>query len=127
MGKTLVMHVDDAPWVYGAAPKPGEQVRYAEQLFGDLESGPWVHIISMMQPGYTAAVHCHSQDEVIYVLEGEMILSGRAYPTGTVRFIEKETDYGFTVGPHGLRFLEMRPGRAQYKRQGGEWGVFVDH
>jgi hypothetical protein len=127
MGKTLVMHMDEAPWIYGAAPAPGEQVRYAEQLFGDLENGPWVHIITMMEPGYAADVHCHSQDEVIYIMEGEMILNGQSHRPGTVIFMEKETDYGFTVGPEGVRFMEMRPGRAQYRRQGGEWGVFVDH
>ena len=127
MGKTLVMHVDEAPWAYGAAPKAGERVRYAEQLFDDLESGPWVHIITMMEPGYAADVHCHSEDEVIYIVEGEMIMDGRSHGPGTVIFMQRATDYGFTVGPQGVRFLEMRPGRARYRRQGGEWGVFVDH
>ena len=126
MVKSLVMHIDQAPWIYGAAPKPDETVRYAEQLCGDLETGPWVHIITMMEPEYEAAIHCHSEDEIIYIIDGAMIIGGRMRNAGTVIFMEKETDYNFTVGAKGVRFLEMRPGRAQYKRRGGEWGVFVD-
>ena len=83
----------------------------AEQLFGDIETGPWVHIITMMEPGYTADVHCHSEDEVIYIVQGTMIMGSKRCGPGTLVFMEKGTVYGFTAGDEGVRFLNFRPGK----------------
>lgn len=119
MGKAIITHVDDAPYLHGPRRKPGEPMPRASQLIGDLEKGPWIHINSV-GPGGGAKPHSHSQDEVMYVLEGELQMGARRCGPGTVIYIEKDTQYGFTAGPEGVRFLNVRPGLATYIPVGGQ-------
>ena len=117
MGRSLIMHIDEAPWVHGG---PSQTGTFGEQLIGDLEKGPWVLVLSI-EPGHTSAPHSHDRDETIYILEGEMTFGDRLCGPGTVIHLEKETEYGFTSGPLGVRFLNVRHGAASYKARGGEW------
>jgi quercetin dioxygenase-like cupin family protein len=52
--------------------------------------------------------HAHLEDEIIYVLEGEMRLGARTLGPGSSVYIEGDTLYGFRAGPAGLRFLNFR-------------------
>ena len=117
MGRSLIMHIDEAPWVHGG---PGKQGTFGEQLIGDLEKGPWVLVITI-EPNHTAAPHSHDRDETIYVLDGEMKLGDQFCGPGTIIHLEKETEYTFTSGSHGVRFLNVRHGPASYKARDGEW------
>ena len=54
--------------------------------------------------------HSHTVDEVIYIVEGSLTLGDRTCGPGTVLAIEKDTEYSFTVGQEGVRFLNIRPG-----------------
>ena len=118
MGKSLIMHIDEAPWVHGGPGKP--DATFGEQLVGDLADGPWVFILSS-KAGNTDWHHMHSQDETFYVVEGEMEFGGKSHGPGTVMFIPKETEYSFTAGSQGVRFLNVRHGPAAYKARDGEW------
>ena len=51
MGRSLIMHIDEAPWVHGG---PSQTGTFGEQLIGDLEKGPWVLVLSI-EPGHTSA------------------------------------------------------------------------
>ena len=44
MGRAIIMHIDEAPWVRGGAKGSGEFPDGGGQLVGDLERGPWVHV-----------------------------------------------------------------------------------
>ena len=67
-----------------------------------------------------AAPVFHDQDEVIYILEGGFSMGRRRCGPGTVVFIEADTQYGFEVWDEGVRFLNIRPGLAQYEEAGRE-------
>jgi len=111
MGKAIIMHIDDAPWIKRRPSPPGDQRERGDQLIGDLDKGPWIHIVSI-EPGMVATPHRHDQDEVIYIVEGGIILGDRTCGPGTVIFMERDTEYGFTVADSGVRFLNIRPGLA---------------
>ncbi len=66
------------------------------------------------EPGDSASekgVHSHSENEVIFVVEGEMALGGRLCGPGTALAIAAETLYSFGVGPQGLKFVNFRAAR----------------
>jgi len=119
MGRAIIMHVDDAPWIRGGSPDSGEYPEGGGQLVGDLEKGPWVHV-NWLPGGLVAPLHQHDQDEVIYILEGGFSMGKRRCGPGTVVYLEAETQYGFEVWEEGVRFLNIRPGRANYAEAGGE-------
>ena len=109
MEKAIIMHIDEAPWVWGQ-PRPADgALETGSQFIGDLEKGPWIYINSL---GANSAVdtHSHTEDEVIYIVEGSLTIGDRTCGPGTVMAIEKDTEYEFTVGPEGVRFLNIRPG-----------------
>jgi hypothetical protein len=54
------------------------------------------------------AVHSHSEDEVIFVTEGQIRLGARLYGPGTAIAIAADTQYGFSSGPAGLCFINFR-------------------
>jgi len=119
VGRTIVQHVDEAPWVRGGPRAEGVE-KHPEgggQLVGDLERGPWVHV-NWLPGGLVAPPHQHDKDEVIFILEGGLTLGGRRCGPGTVVYLERETPYGFTVWDEGVRFLNVRPGRAAIEMHG---------
>ena len=54
------------------------------------------------------------------ILEGGFKMGAKECGPGTVLFIEKDTQYGFTASDEGVRFLNIRPGLATFKRVGEE-------
>ena len=61
------------------------------------------------EPEAVVQVHAHDEDEIIYILGGEMHIGGRWLGAGTSVSIAGGTFYGFTAGPEGLQFLNFRP------------------
>lgn len=119
MGRAIVMHIDDAPWVRGGPREEGAE-RHPDgggQLVGDLERGPWVHV-NWLPGGLVAPPHHHDHDEVMFVLEGGFSMGGRRCGPGTVVYLEQNTQYGFTVWDEGVRFLNIRPGKATIHMHG---------
>jgi uncharacterized cupin superfamily protein len=117
MGRALIAHIDDAPWIRGGPPEAGQHPEGGGQLVGDLEKGPWIHV-NWLPGGLVAPPHSHDHDEVMYILEGGFSMGARRCGSGTVVFIEAGTQYGFRVWDTGVRFLNIRPGRATYAEVG---------
>jgi hypothetical protein len=62
-------------------------------------------------------VHSHSEDEIIFVIAGEIRLGNKLYGPGTAVAIAADTLYSFTTGPAGLSFINFRaatPGDIQF-------------
>ena len=53
-------------------------------------------------------VHSHTEDEIIFVIGGEIHLGSKLYGPGTALAIAADTLYGFTAGPLGLSFVNFR-------------------
>jgi len=113
MSGPLIMHIDDAPWVRGGPRGQGDHPDGGGQLIGDLEQGPWVHV-NWLPPNLVAPPHHHDHAETMYILEGGFEFDGQSYGPGTVIHLEAGTEYGFTVSPSGVRFLNIRTGKARY-------------
>lgn len=60
-------------------------------------------------PDSEISIHSHDEDEIIYVLEGEMRINNRAIGPGACLTIPGKTFYGFRAGPLGLKILNFRP------------------
>lgn len=56
-------------------------------------------------------VHCHSEDEVIFITAGAMRLGNRPAGPGTALCIAADTMYSFLPGPEGLSFINFRAAR----------------
>ena len=55
-------------------------------------------------------VHCHSEDEIIFVTDGQIRLGQKLCGPGTALAIAADTMYSFTPGPEGLSFINFRAG-----------------
>lgn len=55
-----------------------------------------------------AGIHAHTEDEVIFVVSGELRLGSRRCGPGTAISIAATTMYGFTPGADGLSFVNFR-------------------
>jgi hypothetical protein len=53
-------------------------------------------------------LHYHSTDEIIYVLDGEMLLGARGLTAGTAVAVDAGARYRMGVGEHGVAFLNFR-------------------
>jgi quercetin dioxygenase-like cupin family protein len=62
-------------------------------------------------PGMVVESHAHDEDEIVYVLEGEMVLGARVLKAGSSAMIPGKTLYGFSAGADGLVFLNFRARR----------------
>jgi hypothetical protein len=61
------------------------------------------------EPNAEVQVHAHDEDEIIFIVGGEMHLGTRVLGPGTSVAISGKTFYGFKAGPKGLQFLNFRP------------------
>jgi hypothetical protein len=79
----------------------------------------WLHENDFYVGGNPVAVHSHSEDEIIFVREGELRVGNRGYGPGTALAIAANTKYGFHVGPAGLSFVNFRASAPTYKSADG--------
>lgn len=69
----------------------------------------WLHENDFhCQDGTVVPPHSHSEDEIIFVIAGEIRLGLRAYGRGTALAIAADTIYGFEAAPQGLSFINFR-------------------
>ena len=111
-----IMHIDEAPWVREVEPQEGPR-KLGAQLVGDLEADLRAMIIALA-PSRTGNLHSHSQDEIIYILEGAVTIGKRQLGPGHVMFIKGGTQYKFDTGTDGVRFMNVRPGPSNYHMVG---------
>ena len=60
-------------------------------------------------PGTKVDIHAHDEEEIMYVVSGEMIVGQRVLKPGSSIYISGSTLYGFRAGDEGLRVLNFRP------------------
>jgi quercetin dioxygenase-like cupin family protein len=60
-------------------------------------------------PDSEVKIHAHEEDEIIFVLTGQMQVGSRVLGPGASVFIKGNTLYGFKVGHQGMTFLNFRP------------------
>jgi quercetin dioxygenase-like cupin family protein len=59
-------------------------------------------------PGAEAVMHKHDDDEIIYVVRGEMRFGNKVLSAGSSVYIPGNTYYSFTAGAGGLRIVNFR-------------------
>jgi len=79
----------------------------------------WLHENDFYVGGNPVAVHSHSEDEIIFVRDGELRVGNRGYGPGTAVAIAAHTKYGFQVGRTGLSFVNFRASAPTYKSSDG--------
>lgn len=61
-----------------------------------------------MHPHEEVELHCHDEDEIMYILSGEMRIGSRTVGPGATIYIAGGVFYGFTAGAEGVHFLNFR-------------------
>jgi hypothetical protein len=79
----------------------------------------WLHENDFYVGGNPVATHSHTEDEIIFVRDGELRVGHRAYGPGAALAIAANTKYGFHVGPAGLSFVNFRASAPTYKSADG--------
>jgi len=70
-----------------------------------------VVVYTRYDPGLVIEKHSHLANEVIFVIEGELIIDGRVCPAGTSLVLDKGTPFGPVVaGPQGTVLFECFDG-----------------
>lgn len=109
MAKIQTYEKDSTPWLV-AKPDPGSDQSSAAsrerhpggddepQLF-DVKLGPNGH----------SQVHTHEEDEIIYIVAGQMQFGQHTLNPGDSIYIPGMVLYSFKAGPEGLQFINFRP------------------
>lgn len=118
MVDSIISSVQEAPWLYKLDTPPGQPREWGQRFLGDKDAGPWVYLNSL-EPDRVVPPHVYSMDEVMYVIEGQMTVGERVCGPGTILYNKAFHEYGFTVGPEGVLFLNVRNGLANYAEADG--------
>lgn len=94
---------ENTPWL--DVPEHHSGIRMHEM--GDVQSLQMYEV--KMAAGAVTENHAHEQDEIIYVVSGEMQMGKRVLRAGDSVFIAGGSVYGFTVGAEGLHLINFRP------------------
>lgn len=117
MSRIRIHHVNDAKWervqdvsVPEGTRRPADEEMDASVCFHEpgTDTSPQLFEVNYL-PGSTIQLHAHEEDEIIYILEGQMQLGNRILDPGSAVFVKGLTLYKFLVGPEGLRILNFRP------------------
>ena len=73
----------------------------------------WIHRNDFVA-GFPADQHAHTEDEIIFVIEGTMVLGKRQLSPGDAIAVDANTVYGFTAGEEGLSFVTFRTQNPYY-------------
>ena len=68
----------------------------------------WFHKAAYVKPFPQGNPHYHTQDEIIFVVEGNMVLGRKAHGPGTALAIDANTVYGFGMDEPGMAFINFR-------------------
>ena len=112
MSSITITNVDDAPWL---AENFKNGHRTGAQIVGEHTKDGICVFIMNFEPGFATELHSHSEDEVMYVLEGEMRMDDQVMGPESILLIRKNSEYKFTAGDEGVRFLNIRPGTTTYQ------------
>jgi mannose-6-phosphate isomerase-like protein (cupin superfamily) len=115
MSKIVITNVEEAPWVRESQNDAGRKT--GVQVVGEVQEGMRAFIMNVA-PDYETEVHSHSQDEVIVVVEGELRMGNRVLGPNSILLIPKDIQYRLGAGKDGARFINVRPGPADYQPVG---------
>lgn len=59
-------------------------------------------------PNAEAVIHKHDNDEIIYIVNGEMHFGNKILRAGDSIYIPGNTFYSFNAGPNGVRVVNFR-------------------
>jgi quercetin dioxygenase-like cupin family protein len=59
------------------------------------------------EPGHIEALHSHEEDEIFYILSGELEIGDIKAKAGMLVYIEAGTKYGPSTNESGCRFLRL--------------------
>ena len=59
-------------------------------------------------PDQDVSLHAHAEDEIIYILAGEITIGRKRLGPGASVFVAGNTLYGFRTGAAGARFINFR-------------------
>ncbi|HET9629717.1 MAG TPA: hypothetical protein VFP14_09580 [Novosphingobium sp.] len=112
---------------------PAERVQRTDCLAPDMPLGAavyadsscptcsmWLHENSY-QPHFELGLHSHSQDEIIVVVGGDLVIGTKSYGRGSMLAVAKDVLYQFKCGERGLRFVNFRPSRPTYTSGDGSF------
>ena len=71
--------------------------------------GLWLHQNSFSDLTPQGKAHYHTEDEIIFVVQGGLVLGRQTHPPGTALAIDANTVYGFGVAEGGMAFINFRP------------------
>ena len=110
MPRVRIVDPHTLPWLgKGTVPFKTDVVK-GESRFHHPGSPDELQLFEVVFPPDTEITpHAHDEDEIVYVLEGELHLGARVLTPGMSVYIPGRTLYGFRAGPEGLRFLNFRP------------------
>lgn len=62
--------------------------------------------VAVAEPGWTSRDHLHDEDEIVYIIEGELTWDdGQTFRAGDVVIHEANTRYQLKAGPQGAKFI----------------------
>ena len=117
MARVSIVKAEDAQWRIVREASPPDIARKLSE--GELDSSACMHQPGTEEtpqlfeikflPGATVAAHAHDQDEIMYVLAGEMHVGTQVLKPGSSLSVPGKTVYGFAAGKEGLHILNFRP------------------
>ncbi|MBX3705366.1 MAG: hypothetical protein KF911_01945 [Pseudomonadales bacterium] len=105
---------------HGNAPKGTDDQGVIHTLFAGSDYPTcelWFHRTDL-PAGFEVPRHYHTEDEIIFVVSGSMLLGRRQLTPGAALAIDEGTIYRFRAGPDGLGFLNFRTSNP--------WAVLAD-
>jgi hypothetical protein len=121
-----ISHVDDIEWTEVRVETDGTRRRSVWNRF--IEMSPERSVMyTRYDPGFVLARHSHVSTEVIFVVEGDMMVGDHHCPKGTCIVLDAGTMFGpIVAGEEGVHIFEMFPGT--FKRQDAdleEWEAIL--
>ena len=118
MARVRLTTEDEQPWIVSGERTIGEDERgklrqgelSSEFRIREKGSDSRPQLVELRyQPDSEIRLHAHDEDEIIYILDGEMRINNRVIGPGGCLTIAGGVFYGFHAGPEGLRILNFRP------------------
>ena len=109
MKKIQIYKTDSTPWKTIQSRQPSGQGSTATRERHPGSADEVQLFEAKFDPDKATEVHTHEQDEIVYVVAGQMLFGRHILNPGDSIHIPGMTLYSFRAGPEGLQFLNFRP------------------
>jgi hypothetical protein len=104
------VHVDDVPWTEVVAQQHGDRRVSVHEKFLEWTPERMV-VLGRYDPGMVVERHGHASDNLVFVLEGELVVGDRHCPVGTLVVLEQGATFGpLVAGEEGALLFETWTG-----------------